>query len=61
MFKSFPQISVFDPIFYFLVHYSLILKIAHAIVKTLFLVSMSSNDRDYNKKLYITSLDSLFE
>ena len=47
--------------FFFLVHYSLILKIASSILKILLLFPMSSNDRYYTKKLYTTSLDSLFE
>ncbi len=56
----FLRISVFDPIFSFLVHYSLILKIASTILKILFLFSMSSNDEDYNKKLYTTSSDLIY-
>ena len=44
---------------FFLGHESVILKIGSAIFETIFLFSMSSNDRDNNKKLYITSLDLL--
>jgi hypothetical protein len=58
--KFFLLISVLDPIFSFLVHYPLILKIASTILKILFLFSMSSNDEDYNKKLYATSSDLIY-
>ena len=57
--KSFSPIPVFDPIFSFLVYYSLISNIASAILKKLLLLSMSSIDRDSNKKLYKKSLGSL--
>ena len=58
--KSFLPISVFVPIFSFLVHYSLNLKIVSAILKIFLLFTMSSTDRDYNKNIYTTSSDSLF-
>lgn len=58
--KSFSLIFVYS-IFYFLVHYSLILKTAPFILKILLLFSMSSKDGNYTKKLYITSSDLIFE
>ncbi len=58
---SFLLISVFYPIFSFLVHYSLIITIAPAILRIPLLFLMSSTDRNYNKELYRTFLGSLIE
>jgi len=57
----FSKISVFDQIFSFLVHYSLSLKITSPIRKIMFLFSILSTDRDYNKQLYIKYSNLLFE
>jgi len=59
--KFFSLVSVFDFLFSLLDRYSLILKIATAILKILFLFSMSSIDKAYNKKRYTISLDLPFE
>jgi hypothetical protein len=50
LFKFFSPIPVFDPIFSFLIYYSLISNIASDILKIFLLFPMSSIDRDYNKK-----------
>ena len=61
MSKFFLLISVFDPMFSFLIYNSYILKTVSVILKIFLLVSLSSTDKDYNKKPYTKSLDSFFE
>jgi hypothetical protein len=62
LFKSFSLISVFNQIFSFLVHHSLILKIASTILNNIPFIFNVINDRDSTKSctqhLQIHSLDS---
>jgi len=58
---SFLLISVFYPIFSFLVHDSLIITIAPTILRMPFLFLISSTDRDYNEELCRTFLGSIIE